>query len=410
MQKHIRLMIGFLGLLLLTSLALLPEATLAMLGVFLAVGLNLILFSVLRPFRNFTITRSVDKHQLIPPADIKTTLNMRYDGQFPTNASVQFECKSLDLDVNTGTIVFRPGQDYVLTQTLAAVRRGVHTISNTKVTIKDWLLLSGKTLTFNDAEEILVLPHIYPFATPPEATGSGVLGVVSSIKRGRSSEVWGIREYQPGDDYKIIAWKAMAKSPDHKPMSKIMAGEVGPAITVILDIGKDGALPNGDDTTLDIGADIAASLCYNFVQRGTRTGLAFFDNKMRTLIRPSKGEAHIDSVLRHLALVQPSLDKFLITNLSKTYLQLSSTEFGNSFVLILGRLDDRLIDSYIPKIKTARDLVVVIVHNETNQDRAEQIQEAAQKVGVTCLLASAETVRGTIGSLERWAYATTQRA
>jgi len=410
MQKHIRLMIGFLGLLLLTSLALLPEATLAMLGVFLAVGLNLILFSVLRPFRNFTITRSVDKHQLIPPADIKTTLNMRYDGQFPTNASVEFECKSLDLDVNTGTIVFRPGQDYVLTQTLTALRRGVHTISNTKVTIKDWLLLSGKTLTFNDAEEILVLPHIYPFATPPEATGSGVLGVVSSIKRGRSSEVWGIREYQPGDDYKIIAWKAMAKSPDHKPMSKIMAGEVGPAITVILDIGKDGALPNGDDTTLDIGADIAASLCYNFVQRGTRTGLAFFDNKMRTLIRPSKGEAHIDSVLRHLALVQPSLDKFLITNLSKTYLQLSSAEFGNSFVLILGRLDDRLIDSYIPKIKTARDLVVVIVHNETNQDRAEQIQEAAQKVGVTCLLASAETVRGTIGSLERWAYATTQRA
>ena len=410
MQKHIKLMFGFLGLLFASSLALLPDVTLAMLSVVLAIGLNLILFRILKPFKSFTISREVDKHRLIPPAEFNTTLNMRYEGSFPATASVEYECQSLDLNVNTGTMVFRPGEDYNLNHNLKAMRRGLHTISNTKVTVKDWLLLSGKTINFDDEEEILVLPHLYPFATPPEATGAGMIGVVSSSKRGRSSEVWGLREYEPGDDYKIIAWKAMAKSPDHKPQSKIMAGEVGPATTVIVDMGKDMGLPNGDGTNLDIAADIAASLCYNFVERGTRTGLAFFDNKMRLLVRPGRSDAHVDSMIRHLAIVEPSLDKFLVTNLAKTYLQLSTSEFGRSFVLILGRTDDRLLDSYIPKIQTTRDLVVVIIHNDSTKSRAEEIQQAAHKVGVTTFLTSAETVKDTVAALERWAYASTQRA
>ena len=50
MQKHIKLMFGFLGLLFASSLALLPDATLAMLSVVLAIGLNLVLFRILKPF------------------------------------------------------------------------------------------------------------------------------------------------------------------------------------------------------------------------------------------------------------------------------------------------------------------------------------------------------------------------
>ena len=77
----------------------------------------------------------------------------------------------------------------------------------------------------------------------------------------------------------------MAKSPEHKPKSKIMAGEEGQAITVIVDIGKDMELPNGDNSNLDIAADIAASLTYNFIKRGTRSGLIFFDTRARMIFK-----------------------------------------------------------------------------------------------------------------------------
>ena len=409
MKKHLRLLLGFFGLMSICSLALLPDATLAMLSVMLALSINLFLFKFFKPFDNFEIVRNFDKYQVTPPDDVNTTLQIKYNGNFPANASVEFDCKSLGLNVNTGNVVFQPGQNYNIDRTFTADRRGVHKISNTKVIVKDWLLLSGISLKSYDESEILVLPHIYPFGTPPQTSAAGLIGVASAHKQGRSSEVWGIRDYQPGDDFKIISWKAMAKSPDHKPKSKIMAGEEGQAITVIVDVGKDMELPNGNNSNLDIAADIAASLTYNFVKRGTRSGLIFFDTRTRMILKPNRGEAHIDSLLRNLAKVQPSQDRFLITNLTKTYLEFSAAEFGNSFILILGRTEDRLIESYIRKLKSSRDLVVILLYNEDNHKRAMQIKEYTDKHGIDLLLVDHLTIKDTIKKMEEWSYATIRR-
>lgn len=409
MRSYNRLILNLFLLLVIASLTFLTAITLAAMSVFLSVSLNMILFRVLKPFNKFTVKREIDKTQVIPPAELTTTLKIRYEGSIPANSKVEFSCKTLNLDINTGIVVFNPGQDYTLVKSFKVIKRGLHKISSTKVTIMDWLLISGKTFTFDDEQEILVLPHIYPFTTAPESLGAGIIGIIAPTKRGRSSEIWGIRDYQPGDDYKIISWKAMAKSPDHKPKTKIMAGEVGSAITVVLDTGKDMGMPNGDDTSLDVGADIAASLCYNFVRRGTDTGLLIFDNRLRTLVKPDRGDAHIDSLLRYLAQVQPSLDKFIITNLTKAVQQLPA-EYGKKLVLVLGRTDDLLLDSYIPRLALNKDLIVVIVYNETNKTRAEQIQNSAKNAGVPVLLTNASTVRETIDALEKWSYAAMARA
>lgn len=409
MKKHIRLLIGFFGLMTMCSLALLPNATLAMLSVMLALCINLVLFKYLKPSNNFEVTRVFDKYQVMPPADINASLEMKYNGRFPANASVEFDCQSLGLNINTGTVVFQPGQKYDISKTFVADRRGIHKISSTKVVVKDWLLLSGITITSNDEAEILVLPHIYPFETSPQTSAAGLLGVSSSIKQGRSSEVWGIRDYQPGDDFKIISWKAMAKSPDHKPKSKITAGEEGQAITIVADIGKDSELPNGDQISLDISADLAASLSYNFIKRGTRTGLVLFDTRIRTVLKPARGDTHVDSLLRNLAKVQPSQDKFLITSFTNSYLELSASEFGNSFILILTRTDDRLIESYLSKLKSSRDLIIILIYNEDNYERAQQIQKTVEENGIQMILTNHSSVIDTMKKMEEWSYATVKR-
>ena len=90
MKKHIRLLIGFFGLLTICSLALLPNATLSMLSVMFALCINLVLFKYLKPSNNFEVTRVFDKYQVMPPADIHTSLEMKYTGRFPANASVSY--------------------------------------------------------------------------------------------------------------------------------------------------------------------------------------------------------------------------------------------------------------------------------------------------------------------------------
>ena len=390
-------------------LALLPNSTVFMLFFMLVMFFNLVLFKYLKPSNNFEVTRVFDKYQVMPPADINASLEMKYNGRFPANASVEFDCQSLGLNINTGTVVFQPGQKYDISKTFVADRRGIHKISSTKVVVKDWLLLSGITITSNDEAEILVLPHIYPFETSPQTSAAGLLGVSSSIKQGRSSEVWGIRDYQPGDDFKIISWKAMAKSPDHKPKSKITAGEEGQAITIVVDIGKDSELPNGDQISLDISADLAASLSYNFIKRGTRTGLLLFDTRTRTVLKPARGDTHVDSLLRNLAKVQPSRDKFLITSFTNSYLELSASEFGNSFILILTRTDDRLIESYLSKLKSSRDLIIILIYNEDNYERAQQIQKTVEENGIQMILTNHSSVMDTMKKMEEWSYATVKR-
>tara|TARA_B100001013_G_scaffold334506_1_gene252229 strand:- start:164 stop:1384 length:1221 start_codon:yes stop_codon:yes gene_type:complete len=401
MEPHNKLMLIFIILLFISGATLLPDVAIALLSVVLAVGINLILFHLLRPFDKFEVDRIIDRTKVSPPADLNTTISLKYNGRFPATANISFECRSLNLVVNTGTSVFTPGQNFESTFAIKADKRGVHKLSNTVVNVRDWLMLSGRKLEFDNETEILVLPHVYPFGTLTNTATSSALGVTSSIKRGRSSEIWGIREYQPGDDYKIIAWKAMAKSPDHKPKSRITAGEMGPAISIVLDVGQDMGLPNEDDINLDVAADLAASITYNFTKEGTRTGLIFFDNRTRNIIKPSKGEEHLDNVLRNLALAVPSSDKFLSSTLSSTQKQFSA-EFGRTLIVISSRLDDKLFSNYMARIKAVKDLLLIIVHNDENQSSAEILQKESTSKGIKTIVTNKANIQNAIKEIEVW--------
>ena len=95
--------------------------------------------------------------------------------------------------------------------------------------------------------------------------------------------------------------------------------------------------------------------------------------------------------------------------MTKTYLGFSPAEFGNSFILILGRTEDRLIESYISKLKSSRDLVIILLHNEDNHKRAIQIKEYAEENGIDLLLVDHLTIKDTIKKMEEWSYATIRR-
>ena len=162
MEPHNKLMLTFIIILFLGGATLLPDVAIALLSVVLAVGINLILFHMLRPFDKFEVDRTIDRTKVSPPADLNTTISLKYDGRFPATANVSFECRSLNLVVNTGTSVFTPGQSFESTFSIKADKRGVHKLSNTTVNVKDWLMLSGRKLEFDNETEILVLPHVYP--------------------------------------------------------------------------------------------------------------------------------------------------------------------------------------------------------------------------------------------------------
>jgi len=406
MKKHIRLTLSLLLLLTMASFTLIPEITLAVLGVYIAVFFNLLIFRLMKPQRGFRVTRRIERRHVTVGESVGVDLGVSYTGSFPIMGELKFKCESLGLDFDTGPLVFKPSETNTYHYSFPARRRGLHTISPVELNVRDWLLLSDRKVTVTDQEEILVLPHIYPLRSDViGAIGSRVLGLVSSGERGRSSEIWGLRDYHPGDDFKLIAWKAMAKMPDQSPKTKVTVGEVGPAITVVLDVGEDMGNPNGDYLNLDVAADLAASICYSLIKGGVKTGLIFYDNKPLKVVRPDRSARHLESIIYSLALAEPTTAKFRIANLAAEYIP---ADFGSTFILIVGRIGDTLISTfvnYLSKLRLHRQLILIIVYTEALTSIAEKLQRATVKAGVPTLLASSKNVRETLQTLERYAYA-----
>jgi uncharacterized protein (DUF58 family) len=334
--------------------------------------------------------------------NVSIALQVKYEGSFPVVGSLSFGCKSLGLNFDTDMMSFKPSTDNAYEYSFLAKRRGAHTILPTELHIRDWLLLSDKKVNTTSKDEILVLPRIYHIRSNVIGTsGSRMRGLTSAGNEGRSSEIWGIREYQPWDDFKMISWKSMAKKPDQKPMTKITVGEVGPSVTVIVDVGVDMNSPNGDYLNLDVAADLAASICYNLITGNTMTGLILYDNKFLKVIRPERSANHLKSILQNLALMEPSSAKFRITDLVTERLPI---DFGKTLVLIIGRINDIMPRKFVDAISMMRQhhqLITILIHNEESRSFAEELQRSSRRVGVPTFLATSTNIPETLQAMEK---------
>jgi len=399
-------LLSLILLLLVSSFTLLPEITLAVLAVYLAVVLDILIFRFTGSLRRFTVHRKVGKHQLMVGENVSVSLQVKYEGSFPIIGSLGFGCKSLGLNFGTGLMTFKSSEENTHRYSFTAKRRGAHIISPTELNIKDWLMLSDQKVNTTSQDDVLVLPKIYPIRSNVLGTsGARVRGLTTSGNEGRSSEIWGMREYQPWDEYKMISWKSMAKHPDQTPMTKITVGEVGSPVTVIVDVGADMSTLNGEFENLDVAADLAASICYSLINDGTKTGLIFYDNRLSKVIKPDKNTNHLTSILHHLALVKSSKRNFNMTNLVKENLP---TDFGKTFVLILGRIEGMtdIFANALSKLKQHHQIIIIMIHNEDSKSYVEKLQLASKQIGVPTFLATSTTIPETLLTLEKTVVAT----
>ena len=66
---------------------------------------------------------------------------------------------------------------------------------------------------------------------------------------GLSTELRGLREYLPGDEYRQIHWKATARH--HRPVTREMQWEQHQHLVVMVDCGRPMASPSGEKVMAD---------------------------------------------------------------------------------------------------------------------------------------------------------------
>jgi uncharacterized protein (DUF58 family) len=118
----------------------------------------------------------------------------------------------------------------------------------------------------------------------------GMFGIHAQRRIGQGRDFEQLREYQSGDGYEDIHWKATARH--GKPYTKIYQIERTQEVYVIIDSSRLSARNIGQDTALDRFITSALVLGLAAEQHGDLFGLMTFSDKIDRFIRARSGKTH----------------------------------------------------------------------------------------------------------------------
>jgi len=164
---------------------------------------------------------------------------------------------------------------------------------------RDFLILSGfpfilfqKNIAVEVSGNVLVYPRI-----------NDIAGLADDIKthedqgeravRSKGDDVYALREYQHGDDWRSIHWKASAR------LSGLIVKEYAEYLSRRVTIIMDNSMPR-DEQNFEKAVTVAASLINHFIGRGYLVRLF----SCRKVIPFGSGEGHLYTILDILALLR----------------------------------------------------------------------------------------------------------
>ncbi len=155
-------------------------------------------------------------------------------------------------------------------------------------------------------------------------------GEYQSAFKGRGMTFSEVREYQPGDDIRLIDWNVTARF--NHPFIKVFAEER--ELTVILMIDVSGSEFFGTRTQLkkDLITEISALISFSAIANNDKIGVILFSSQVEKFIPPKKGRTHILRIIRELIDFEP---QYKGTNLSNALEFLSNAIKKRAIVFIL---------------------------------------------------------------------------
>ena len=129
-------------------------------------------------------------------------------------------------------------------------------------------------------------------------------GEYESAFKGRGMEFEQVREYQPGDDLRLIDWNVTARM-DH-PYVKQHREERELTVMLLVDTSASTDFGSTDKLKSEVAAEVAALLAYTAIKSHDRVGLIAFSDQVELYIPPKKGRGHVWRVIRAILTLEPS--------------------------------------------------------------------------------------------------------
>lgn len=127
-------------------------------------------------------------------------------------------------------------------------------------------------------------------------------GQYKSVFRGQGMEFNEVREYESGDDVRLIDWNVTAR--EGKPYIKRFSEERELSIMFLIDISASGVFGT-DRSKWDTILEITATLMFSALKNNDKVGLITFGDKIEKYFAPRKGKGYILRLIRELVACEP---------------------------------------------------------------------------------------------------------
>jgi len=167
-----------------------------------------------------------------------------------------------------------------------------------------------------------------------------------------------VREYQFGDDIRLIDWNVSARF--NHPFVKVFEEERELTVMLLVDVSASGEFGSGALMKKDIAAELCAVLAFSALQNNDKVGVIFFSDIVEKFIPPKKGRTHVLRIIRELLDFQPQHRR---TRIAEGLRYLTSAIKKRSIAFLVS---DFMDDSYEDALRIAgrkHDLIGVTLYD-----------------------------------------------
>ena len=129
------------------------------------------------------------------------------------------------------------------------------------------------------------------------------LGEYHSVFRGRGLEFSEVREYEPGDEVRLIDWNVTARM--GIPYIKKFVEERELVLYLLVDVSPSSGFSSQTATKRELAAELATLLAFAANANNDKTGLIAFSDRVELFLPPRKGQQHILRMARELLYMEP---------------------------------------------------------------------------------------------------------
>ena len=130
------------------------------------------------------------------------------------------------------------------------------------------------------------------------AVNDQLAGQYHSVFKGRGMDFVDVREYQPGDDIRVIDWNVSARTDTLHIKQFVEEREL--TVFLLVDVSGSQLFGSQNKRKQACAAELAALIAFSAIKNNDRVGLILFSDKVECFVPPKKGKKHVLRVISEI--------------------------------------------------------------------------------------------------------------